>query len=135
MRARCAHLTTEESKYRRIGAKLKVRHQPRFRVPELEHGTGLTPGSRGLTSWTIAGLLANMDLGKADGRVIWGTGLVPFPVHEFRGNGTKSAVVETDVSPSDFIFAAKNIVCYLPVPPAVKKEISTTDLRSRKWRT
>ena len=40
--------------------------------------------------------------------------LVPFPVHEFRGNSTKWAVVETEVSPSDFISAAKNIVCYPP---------------------
>jgi hypothetical protein len=56
------------------------------------------------------------------------SGLVPFPVYEFRGNSRKWAVVETEVSPSNFIFAAKNIVCYPPVPPAVKNEIGTTDL-------
>jgi hypothetical protein len=49
--------------------------------------------------------------------------LVPFPVHEFRGNSIKWAVMETEVSPSNFIFAAKNIVCYPPVPPAVKNEV------------
>jgi hypothetical protein len=80
-------------------------------------------GSCRLTGWAEAGLLPDMDLGKADGRVIWGTGLVPFPVHEFHANSMKWADVETEVSRSNFIFAAKNIVCYPPVPPAVKNEI------------
>jgi hypothetical protein len=41
----------------------------------------------------------------------------------FAETAEKWAVVETEVSPSNFIFAAKNIVCYPPVPPAVKNEI------------
>jgi hypothetical protein len=49
--------------------------------------------------------------------------LVPFPVHEFRGNSRKWAVVEAEVSPSNFIFAAKDIVCYPRGPSAAKNEI------------
>jgi hypothetical protein len=32
-------------------------------------------------------------------------------------------VAETEVSPSNFIFAAKDIVCYRRVPPADRNEI------------
>ena len=35
----------------------------------------------------------------------------------------KWAAVETEVSPSNFIFAAKNVVGYRRVPPADKNEI------------
>jgi hypothetical protein len=63
---------------------------------------------------------SHQPAGFADGRR---GELVPFPVHEFRGNSMKWAVVETEVSPSNFILAAKNIVCYPPVLPAVKNEI------------
>jgi hypothetical protein len=51
------------------------------------------------------------------------TSLVPFSVEEFRGRSLKWAAMETEVSPSNFIFAAKSIVCYPKVPPAAKNEI------------
>jgi hypothetical protein len=55
-----------------------------------------------------------------------------FSVLEFHGKSIEWEAVETEVSPSNFIFSAKDIVCYPRVPPAVKNEIGTTDLRSRK---
>ena len=52
-----------------------------------------------------------------------GRALVPFPLHEFHGDNTKRFVVETEVSPSNFIFAAKNVISGPQVWPAVKNEI------------
>jgi hypothetical protein len=51
-----------------------------------------------------------------------------FSVQWFRGESVEWAAVETKVSSSNFIFAAKNIVRYPRVPPADKNEIGTTDL-------
>jgi hypothetical protein len=48
---------------------------------------------------------------------------VPFSVHEFRGKSRKWAAAESEVSPSNFIFAAKDVICCDPVPPADKNEI------------
>jgi hypothetical protein len=49
--------------------------------------------------------------------------LVPFSVHEFRGKSMKWAVVETEVSPSNFTFTAKDIVCDPRVQPAAKLKL------------
>jgi hypothetical protein len=46
--------------------------------------------------------------------------LAPFSVHDFRGKSIRRAALETEVSPSNFTFAAKDIVCYPRVQPAAK---------------
>jgi hypothetical protein len=46
--------------------------------------------------------------------------LVPFSLHESHGKSIKWAAEETEVSSSNFIFSAKDIVCYPRVPSAEK---------------
>jgi hypothetical protein len=51
-----------------------------------------------------------------------GTALVPFPIHAFHKNIAEYGVLKTEVSPSTFIFAAKDVICRAPVAPTVKNE-------------